>query len=354
MYLKKLIALVFTLNTSICIVPSFAQSAKSSDASIRAESMKFYELGNRYFENHLYSIAEKMFNKSISIDQKNHLAISRLGRLNSLHGNRVGAIDCFKKAMELDPSKTSLYLELLGSEYIDTGNYFEAETLLSKAIAIDPKMIMAYFNLGRLNFLLEKYDLSEQMYKKTIELDSTINTLAYQFLGELYSKIKKYDEGIALYEKWIKASPKDSNAYCALGNLYSDQGKGDLAEYMLKKGVDCDAKNCDALFELGNFYTKQKRIEEAEKMYKKAIEVDPNNSFAFFVLGAHYELQGKPSLAEYMFSKAIEIDPNNGVWIEFLARVQLMQGKREESIKNAKLAKSKGANAPELYEKLGL
>lgn len=371
---KTLITLLFTLIASIQTIPGFAQSAKRSDASIRAESMKFDKLGRKYRDSKQYDKSEIMFKKSIKLDVKNEYAWSNLALIYLIQKKYNESKNCSLKALELDPDWLP-NSAMLGWSLFYVENYFEAEKVLMKVVALESKtkfesrvklgdstkfnslylttMREAYLHLGILNVRLEKYNVAEQMFKKTIELD--LNYLAaYKYLGKMYSKMKKYDEAVVMLEKVLKETPKDSDAYCDLGSLYSDQGKDDLAEYMFQRGVECDPKNGEALVNLGVLYTKQKRNEEAEKIYIKAIDVDPHNVGAFIYLGLHYERLGKLNIAEYMYSKALQFDPHNGQWVSFLADVQLALGKREEAIKNAKIAKSKGVKNPELYEKLGL
>ena len=88
-----------------------------------------------------------------------------------------------------------------------------------KAIKIEPKFVQAIDNLGKVYRILEKYDLAEKYYKKSIEIFPNGST-AHQNLAVVYDRQGRYNEEVEEYKKVIKINSQDPEGYFGLAKTY--------------------------------------------------------------------------------------------------------------------------------------
>lgn len=126
-------------------------------------------------------------------------------------------------ALELDPDLGESYA-ILGAISIVDYQIHEAETLLKKAIALNPNDPFAYERLSWAMLFSNHADEAVDMLSKAIELDpfSTRNKGA---LGTLHYLLRRFDEGIRITEGYLKDFPADN--YLLWSLAYLQAGKGD-------------------------------------------------------------------------------------------------------------------------------
>lgn len=129
--------------------------------------------------------AEKMYRKASKLKPKRsapHLALSSV----YVKQGKVGlAVDEAKQAIKLEPN--AINYNNLGAIYAIVNKLEEAEGLLSKAIALNPKFTDAYITLGRVQTLKGEYQKATQNYQMAREL-SPRNRVAFNALEQLKNK----------------------------------------------------------------------------------------------------------------------------------------------------------------------
>ena len=80
-----------------------------------------------------------------------------------------GAVESYKKALELDPGNATIYIRY-SSTLADVGRYKEALPLADKAVELDPISISSLHNLGWCNLLAGNYKKSTEAFGKALEL----------------------------------------------------------------------------------------------------------------------------------------------------------------------------------------
>lgn len=93
---------------------------------------------------------------------------------------------------------------------------------LEEALLLDGRNKLTFFNLGILNYNLNKGENALKALKKAIELDPNYGE-AWTLLGVIESQIyNNYKDAELAYKKAIKINKLNSLAWNALGNLYQD------------------------------------------------------------------------------------------------------------------------------------
>ncbi|OBQ43833.1 MAG: hypothetical protein AN484_10140, partial [Aphanizomenon flos-aquae WA102] len=257
----------------------------------------------------------------------------------------------YRKAIELDP-KLAIAYNNLGITLNDQKKYDEAVTAYQKAIELDPNYAIAYYNLG--NDLSDQKKLEEAVaaYQKAIEFDPKYAT-AYYNLGNTLKDQKKLDEAVAAYQKAIELDPKFAIAYYNLGIALKDQKKLDEAVAAYRKAIEFDPKDATAYNNLGNALSDQKKLDEAVTAYRKAIELNPELAIAYNNLGITLSDQKKLDEAVTAYQKAIELDPNYATAYYNLGNDLSDQKKLEEAVAAYQKAIELDPNYAIAYNNLG-
>jgi tetratricopeptide (TPR) repeat protein len=121
--------------------------------------------------------------------------------LQSLTGNHNESIPNYREVLAYD-NDNLIALNNLGYELTEHGEYQEAEQLLKKAIAINPKFDSAYSTLGYLKVLQGDWDAGKALIDESFEL--TTDAYAYKALGVYYLKTGDIDNANASFDKALE------------------------------------------------------------------------------------------------------------------------------------------------------
>lgn len=119
-------------------------------------------------------------------------------------------------------------------EYIQKGDYLNAEKELKEAIKINVNYPEAHFELGRVLYTLGKYEEAEKEYKEAIKIDPNFIP-PYINLGWLLHELNRNEEAENLLRKAIERKPSNIEIYCHLGNILSNLGRYEEAEEEYRK-----------------------------------------------------------------------------------------------------------------------
>ena len=95
------------------------------------------------------------------------------------------AIECFDKAIELDPNFIDAYSSR-GNVYNYLKQYDKAIADFDRTIILNPDYAEVYYSRGRAYSGLGQYESAIEDYNKAIELDSNFTTGAYNNRGNVY------------------------------------------------------------------------------------------------------------------------------------------------------------------------
>lgn len=99
-------------------------------------------------------------------------------------GNHSAAIEDLRRAVVKFPVSAPYAYNLLGREYIDSGEYVKAEESFEEAAKLMPHESAHHSNLGLSLVILGQWDRAEQELRKALQLDRA-NAKAKQILEEL-------------------------------------------------------------------------------------------------------------------------------------------------------------------------
>jgi tetratricopeptide (TPR) repeat protein len=182
------------------------------------------------------------------------------GKLNAKSGNDSLAILDFKKAMEMDTSKSVLNNEMANS-YMKMKKYKEAIELFISKVNSGKASVNDYFTLGRAYYNSKDYVNADSSFSKIIAAQPDL-AIGYLWRARANTHLdpgNKLWQAKGLYETYIaKVKPEDV-----------EKSKKDLSE---------------AYSYLAAYYASKKDTANAKAYFQKVLEVDPTNAQAKKVL----------------------------------------------------------------------
>jgi len=205
-------------------------------------------------------------------------------------GNLQGAVEEYRKALQLDPSNVNVH-NSLGVCYGMMEMYDAAEAEFDAALLLKPDEVMAMFNLGVICLLTGRKEMALEIFMKAAAIDDGIFELAL-----------------------------------LTGKLYLDAGNPEKARSFLEKALGCRPKSGTALRTLGACFSSLNLLREAVAVYTRAVKNNPNDAESFSQLGQLYDTIGEnPEIARLFCQHSVAIAPGNEVYRERLDRLMQKQ-----------------------------
>ena len=110
-----------------------------------------------------------------------------------------GAVESYKKALELDPGNATIYIRY-SATLADVGRYKEALPLADKAVKLDPVSTSSLHNLGWTNLVASNFQKSADAFQKALDLHPA---WVWGYIKQAYAYIfmNQYDKALTNAEK---------------------------------------------------------------------------------------------------------------------------------------------------------
>ena len=274
----------------------------------QASAIQLFDESRQALSDGNLELAGQKIRAAINADPKNEQLRDEFNRLNALrnktnNANRSvedrrydDAIIAFTEVLESIP-KYIIALSGLAQAYEKKEDYDNAIVYYRKVLSIDPNHSNAgkgmrnipkkihqsageEYKAGNLNAAISKY-------KKAISLNKKY-WLAYYNLGAVQKRMGQISEAIGNYNTSLSINPNYDRGWYSLGVAYKDNGELKEAEDAYKKAIQLNEKYYKAYKNLGDIYMDTTRYEEAIKNYKKAVDLKPNYGLAYKGLAILY------------------------------------------------------------------
>ena len=197
----------------------------------RNESRKIinqYEsLGNDFFDEEKYDMAEQAYQKAFELSDSRRLDIEvkRLtAKINRINMNPKWGAEPPEDLTDVD---------------------FEYVLHLQKGIEMEKERVNTLNSYGLFLVSSKKLNEAEVVFKEAMQLDST-DVLAYVNLGNLYEQQGKQKDAMKKYFKAISLDTDNARAHYNLGSLYEEQGKMEEAKNEFAAVLKTDSSDADA------------------------------------------------------------------------------------------------------------
>jgi predicted O-linked N-acetylglucosamine transferase (SPINDLY family) len=227
-------------------------------------------------------------------------------------GDPTGAADVCNEILAVDGNNYGA-LYLLGSLHGTMKDFHNSIVFLRRAIEIDSKRPVAYFNLANALYSSERYVEAVRAIDSYLTLVAT-NPEAYNVRAAIYFKLRQFEESLRSSERAIELNPDFVQAYNIRGNALIELKRVDEALASYDKAIAFKPDFADAYYNRGNVFRELRRFDKCVENYDKAITLKRDFSGAYYGKGcAHAELkQLEPALS--CLENALRLDPK----LEFL------------------------------------
>jgi tetratricopeptide (TPR) repeat protein len=288
-----------------------------------------------------------------------------------------------------DAAQKWIELVDLRDKAFNSGDLAQEAEYMQKILKITPNDPGMRFNLGKVLWMLGKYETSYQELVKAKDLDyrptralSSFNEVVRSnvdesngvYLADLDGIVKeKYMQGQAkgifldychltetgnkLAAQWllpiidkalqsaqldINLLPeliiKDPRAETKLGHIYADKNELKKAADMYNKALQLNPKNHKSLLALGYISLHEGKLDQAENSFEKAIKVSTILPGAYAGLGDVAMRRGKFQQAVKYYNDSLRLGQDS-VWLrKSLAHAYLSLGDNENAVRNWKIA----------------
>jgi len=228
----------------------------------------------------------------------------------------------FEAATQIDPNYADAWVGLADSLLLQDEhanipfeqNEARIQAALDKALALDPRSGKAYTAMANVAQLREQLELSEEYFKKAIELSPNYAT-AYHWYSLLLNATDRQEDGLVNIRKAVELDPL---APILAGNLAASLwyfGRDDEAIKVLNQSLKTNPEFATNYATMGGFLTNQGRHGEATRWFSKAAALNPDN--AAFVRAECFFLAavGLYDVAEMCLDALDERHPGSAEWL---------------------------------------
>ncbi|NTW51968.1 MAG: tetratricopeptide repeat protein [Chlorobiaceae bacterium] len=222
-------------------------------------------------------------------------------------GQAFEAQSLFSQVLELQPNRFEVYHHL-GVMAMQSGDYQRALDFINRAIDLYPYNADFYFHRGvalqqmrQLEAAIASYDLAERLRPGYVSAWSN-RGLALHDLGRSAAAIASYDRAIALQPNYADAYYNKANS------LYlSDEFEAAIVNYELATAIRPD--HGVAFYNRGVALQKLKQYEAAIESYEKAIAAGHNDAVVWSNRGVSFKELHQVEAAIASYEQAIAVDP---------------------------------------------
>lgn len=203
--------------------------------------------------------------------------------VNSNAGSAAPAADANSSTAAAADAPVPVYTDAAtalaeGNKFLDASENEKAVEAYKQAVALDPDLAAAHFQLGIAYGLVEQ---AEEAVEDKLPGEEDEETLPKR--GKKPAREKKtnseiaFENAIKAYKKIVAENPKDDVAFYNLGRAYNKLDEDRDAQKALQTAVKLQPENGEYQTEYGMILIKLAQYDEAIRALKKAVEIDEAN-----------------------------------------------------------------------------
>ncbi len=276
----------------------------------RKETPELYaNIGTTYAREQQWSEALTFYNKSIGL-QPNCAGVYRnLAKVWQHLGELDKAINCWEKALTLEPDS-------LSPEFLPLVNELKLQGKTGEILVLYNNLKTDKTAEGQ-NSAKEVRDLIK-LIRRTIEINPN-GRVAYQQLGEALLEAGKNEEAIAFIRQSLEKFPEWAQGYHLLGKALVKSGKN-------------EQEIIDAYQQAGKLFEQEGMIEKAIESYQQALKLQPDSPDNSLYLGMLLAQNNRCEEALSYYDKILSSQPEKAETFAPLAILLVKQGLQQQVI----------------------
>jgi tetratricopeptide (TPR) repeat protein len=280
----------------LCVLVLLTASGGGCALDPNVRKQKFFEQGNRNFEQGKCPEALILYGRALQIDTRFSEAHYKMARCYLNQGSWAAGYQELQRTIDLQPENWSAQLDL-GQLLFAAGKSQEAKDRALLILRSNPQHADAQMLLANSDAVL----------------------------GNLKAAIGEADRATEM-------APGRAVVFITLGSIQMRAGALADAESNLKKAKSVDPASIVPTMMLGAFYQQQNRWIEAEREFASALNLAPKDATPRAALAGLYVSQGRDSLAEKILVEAKQ-QLDNPAGYRMLGDYYLSRGESTEALK---------------------
>lgn len=225
-----------------------------------------------------------------------------------------------RKAMDMDPLGTEARLKLSELKLIQR-EYVEAMELANAALRIDQQNPRGYFLKGWIHMEAGDTALAISSFRTAVEQDPAFHD-AFVQLGQLHAALKQ-PLAAQYYTSALELKPTSVEALYGLGMYAQESGQDSLALACYLRIQEVAPQNALGWYNAGYVWLELRRQPaQARPFFERAIAVLPTWPEAYYNRGLTFELEGRLDSAMLDYKRALALAPDMTLSAEGLQRLQ--------------------------------
>jgi FimV-like protein len=262
-------------------------------------------------------------------------------------GDLQGAIDAYKRALDLDPLSSRAQRRLavtLGS----AGQFDEAKAVLSGAIEREPNNELLWYEQAQLESRSGSTEKAVASLKKALHLKPDFAD-AWNNLGSILAQFGDQSGAENAFREALAINPYDSGTQANFGRLLAGESDWNQAAFHLQKAVRLDSSNANAHGDYAAVLMQLQRLPEAESEAKAAMMGDAKSARAHDLLGQIFAQKRQLTSARTEFEASLKVNPEFGPAQLDLAETLIDQGQASTAVDL--LEKAMRSSSPEIAQR---
>jgi tetratricopeptide (TPR) repeat protein len=299
-------------------------------SGFETKKTKYFEKGKYLYKKGDYIHARKELKNAILIDPKFAIGYYHLGLVELKTSEYKNAMTCFKNAAKLDPHLLEAELEL-GRLYL-IGGATEKALKQTESVLLKDKGNAQALQL-KVAVLLQKEELTaaESLLNELLRRDvSDENT--YFLLGMTAIFANDLKKAERLLTKGISTNPKSVKLLLLKANILMDLRQFSETETLLKQIVKIQPTEKNHILRLAEFYRQTNRFKEMTAQIDTMMAKNPSNVNTRIQASQFYQKKLDYHAAEVLLKKGLQIDKKSVALHLALAKLYLKQN-RTDAIK---------------------
>lgn len=258
-------------------------------------------------------------------------AYLHLAQAHLLNDEKQLVIDTLTNGLKINPASRFLR-RALARAYAAENNFSEAEKALRLIVEQHPKDLRARGELADFLFARKRPDEAIDIYERMVAEYSRI-AAGYLKLAALYRAQKNPTAARAILEKGNATIPQSPLVLTSLAKTYLDEGDSRKAIDLVQNRIKADEKDIIAHNLLGEIYHTQKQYAKAQRAFETAITIKPEWQVPHNNLARIFLLQGKKDEAIIRLTTALKNNPKNAAAYMTLGYLYINDDQEEKAAK---------------------
>jgi len=292
------------------INPSYAAELYSSMA-------RFYLIKKRYYK------ALHYFQTSLGLTE-NSAVSNQVASIYLTQGRLKKAKQYFEKAVDTDPDFLNLSrISLAEKDYPNSIRYAQ------KTVKQNPEQTEGYILLGTAYLLSDELNKAESHFLKAKELDPKLILADYN-LGLIHLVQKNYDQALRDFTQIVKLAPRIKEARIGRAAIQHIDGEFEKAKSEAGQAIKIDPVDFLGHLTLANIHISEAGFASADKAYRHAGNLFIEFTLPWFHTGENLNFESSPEAAGFTL---VNIYHRNGLFQHEIDTIQEVYA--DKSKKNA-------------------